>query len=348
MTFAAPVLKKTWDTVLNITVAGNATLVGETSIDRRELLFKIKDTLVSGGLTIPWTVPQSSNGTTADGTDNWTTVADLVFTQDSTDPNTTVRSWIVLSNSVMGLHLLIDCTQGGTSRRGSELDVWLSETAYAIDGTTSTLPTNAGTQHQLLDRTDTAMSKWGAGTANSFARTYVVNFWQSTDGKHLRVIATNPVDGQNLFWIFGTLENAEGPPSHLWYAQMSLFATIGDQEATQIANLNEGALDTILMANESDATVRARILAPRLLDTAGWDAFSANNRAYDGVVVFSEIGIYCHDVTFRAQWDVIPDMWWGPTDQHYEAKPWPGSTRTFCQFRDIVLPWDGSVPIQVT
>jgi hypothetical protein len=92
-----PPLQKTWQggtTLGGVDLVNQAIDEATSELTARTALLAIKQALTTFNLN-PWTVVSSSNGVVADGTDNWATVADLVY------PTTfgTAYSWVVLQQT---------------------------------------------------------------------------------------------------------------------------------------------------------------------------------------------------------------------------------------------------------
>ena len=126
-----PTLDKTWQFSVNNRIAADSTTTGganDGTNDRKNLLLGIKNALI-GFASNPWTVSGSSGavaGTGAmDSVDRWTSISEML----STATTSTDRSWIVLTQSAVGIHLLIDWVGFG-SHRGSGIDIFVSTAAF--------------------------------------------------------------------------------------------------------------------------------------------------------------------------------------------------------------------------
>jgi len=166
---------RSYDYVVNGTITGDITnpdpIYGAT-YDRRNLLYEIKDALVSMASS-PWTVEGSSDSVTAgmDAVDRWTDpLTDLVW--EDSGP----KSWIVLERAD-GVQLCIVCQAPSFSQNGSNIEIWLSTGDDFTGGTTIDRPTSPSE----VDLAAAASGGW-SGSAGASARTYRLHVIQSTDG----------------------------------------------------------------------------------------------------------------------------------------------------------------------
>src|SRR5512137_2583886 len=104
------VVQKTWQYDVNHTVVG-ASMAAISA----EVLLGIKQAMC-GFASNPWTVVASSNAVVANGSDNWNTVADIVW---ALSPG--AHSWIVLEQAAMNggaFQVLLTCDNGTAYRLG--------------------------------------------------------------------------------------------------------------------------------------------------------------------------------------------------------------------------------------
>ena len=349
MSNEVPEILKTWEWDPNHIIQADATIVSATQQDRQNLMFQIKESLTNGissNFTVPWTVHQSSDGTTADATDNWDVAADLVWGTDSSDPNTSTRSWIVLHNSALGVYLTLDLT-GTSTERGSEIDAWISSFAPNIDGTTTSRPTAGGAELQVADRTVSNWGAWEGNASNSSARAYILHVMMSDDGEETRVII-NTSSTCTALWVIGKHQGPLVAPTHDWFICLTPKDRDG-QSAPTVVNWNEDDnADFRWFAMKNDGGfVDARIRASRTdpgVDAWG-DLYGNAANAYDGRRSIQEFVLESETAGWSMTMGRVADMWWGPILAGSNGKTWP-DTREFIQAGEVLLPWDGStIPI---
>ena len=120
-----PNVSKIWQFDVNTAAA-----IGEsTVVNNQKTFFAIKQAMI-GFSSNPWTVLSSSDGTTADSTDNWLISTDLVWSTGN-------HSWIVLTKPTTGSQLLLSLDR---SNSGTFIASWSPDGLYT-GGTISVDPT---------------------------------------------------------------------------------------------------------------------------------------------------------------------------------------------------------------
>jgi hypothetical protein len=186
-------LAKTWDIDPN-NVGG---ISQANRNDHQHTLFQIKQALTGAGeLTNPMTVVLSSDGATADASDNW-----LAF--DDLDWNTagTPHGWIVLQMGAGGAQILWDLNNVNERLMTT---LWSPADGFT-GGTTSARPT--ATDEQPINLTITTQGWLGQNTGVGH---YVVSVWGSTDGESYRVV-TRRTRGSSSVASFMIMEKLTRP-----------------------------------------------------------------------------------------------------------------------------------------
>ena len=166
---ALPSLEKTYEFL------ANQSFGGEDSInDHRKGLLAIKDALISGSFTAPWTVAGSSDATTGgmDAVDRWSLFTDLSWGET----DVVARSWIVFETTG-GRQLLVECRgSGGTSVKYLKLRSYNSAGGLFTGGSSTARPTATDEQRHLN------IEDWLAGQTT--AQAYKFHVIKSTDGEN--------------------------------------------------------------------------------------------------------------------------------------------------------------------
>lgn len=327
-----PTKDKTWEYNINNLVLADSTQGSTTAhADKRNLLLGIKEAMTDGGLTAPWTVVSSSNGTTAGASDNWTDIDDLVWSTSDGG----ARGWIVLRQTGISttFELLIDLRQGSINDDGGEIRMYVAQAGFT-GGTTTARPT--ATDERILRDLDT----WGAGGQGS-SIPFKWHFQISDDGECTRVYIFNANATRTAigFWIFDVPKN----PTTGWT----------DPYIASVNGGNDTAEIPTYGAYQNTANIRGRFSG---VDTTMYlSSESLNNIAVgnattidtfnqlDGTYIAGECGIDSLTSTFRGSHGTVFDLWWGfnfaVTGQTY---PDDGS-RAFAQFGDFIIPWNGDI-----
>lgn len=317
-----PTLAKTWEFDVNIAAASST--ADETDCD--ETLLAMKNALTNGGaFTAPWSVVSSSNGTVANSSDNWSTVADIVH---NTAGN--AHSWIVLEAPVGDIQICINT--GWSSSLPERMEVVWSPTAGFTGGTTTNRPT--ATDEQILS----------AATANIFPTTTfnsTVHCLISSDGEETRLFV---MIGGATYIALITSELANTPtgftdPSFIYYGgtgggDMLKIAALWNNGAPR---MNDGGAFTVRFSGEGVMTGA---------NANTFDLFSSYpvDNAYSAEWHMGPIGIWGISGQPQAgKLGDIPDLWWGQeavnTGDQY---PSSGTLYQFAQLGDLVIPWDSS------
>lgn len=340
-----PALDLTYQFSVNNVVAAQGTALATS----RALLFAIKRALTLFS-TLPWVVRYSCNGTVAgtvnDGVDRWITEADLVFSTASS-----AKSWIVLRNAD-GLEMMIECRSAGSN--GRNLAVAISASAHFTGGTTTTRPT-ATDEMVLIDGLSAAQSAWGQGTSGSSTdRNYAWHVLHSTNGLVTQIIIcyNNNATG---FWYLGRVSQ---PVTGWTLPVMGAIWADGASTPVSGAHYNEMADGNNTDVGNQHAMARFPAGNAKVFATAiAFGTGSSNTADYSGRRVttvnevsseweLQQVGIGCAAPGFRGMsHGRLYDVRWAstgtPTGTDFPAD----ATRVRATFGNIVVAWNGSVPI---
>lgn len=340
-----PALDLTYQFNVNNVVAAQGTALATS----RVLLLAIKRALTLFS-TLPWTIRYSCNGTVAgtvnDGVDRWLTEADLVFNTAAS-----AKSWIVLRNAE-GVELMIECRSGGSN--GRNLAVAISASAHFTGGTTTTRPT-ATDEMVLIDGLSPAQSSWGIGTSGaSTDRGYAWHVLHSTNGLVTKVIICHNNNATG-FWYLGRVSQ----PVTGWTLPV-MGAIWGDGASTPVsgAHYTEMADGANTDVGNQHAMARFPGGSAKVFATAiAFGTGTANTADYSGRRVttvneisseweLQQVGLGCAAPGFRGMsHGRLYDVRWAstgtPTGTDFPAD----ASRVRATFGNIVVAWNGSVPI---
>lgn len=329
---ALPAVTKVWDfSGINQRLKRQAT--GATTLNTfRQLLWKIKSTLVGWG----WTVRGSCNTAGVygmDGVDRWITSADLNWSSWSSP-----SGWIVLTKANaagagknLDLMIWLDSPFGHTAGQ-----VWVSYSAFT-GGTTSARPTAAG-EKQVL-----GTGSYAPWTNISISATITdFNCWfhaiQSTDNEVQRIFAT--YNGTILFNL--SLEKAQNPVSAwthpfvcAWTTEIT-YAAYNDVAAFWAYDANATAGWMSLYA----ATAGAKSLAH------GETGMATMSNSIDGAHFFGDIGLVSETTGKKGRHGQLYDWWFLPTAVLTgDSYPSTGAPQ-FIAAGQCAFPWDSINPLR--
>lgn len=316
---ALPTLEKTWQYAVNIAIGG----IGVDD-DNADTIFKIKEALIglAGG---QWSVAASSNGTTADLTDNWASAADVVWADDPSD-----HSWIVFENNFTGVQLCFDCDDSPTTTEFGTVEV-SPDGSYDLTGLT---PDNKPSATVAFGVGPAA--EWGGADVGWSGKAHVMC---STDGECTRIIicrsnsavgfwfvdkARNPQAGwtyPHMLCVFGDDISSE-KSTYYYFNQVA--ATLGylDSDYCSFHATSEGYYNTMLGQSPAGTNADSQ--------TGGW--------------LMCPIGLACVEAAQFGRKGELFDMWWGSTTRSTgDTYPSDGSYQ-FVQIGDLILPWNGTLP----
>lgn len=316
---ALPTIDLTWDyTKINQAIAAT----GVANNTYKAVLLAEKNGMKNFTANA-WTVVSSSNAVVANGSDNWTTVADIVNNTAGV-----AHSWIVLKQAQMGagnLQLCIDMSSNvSTSRRA----MYLSANAGFSGGTTTARPT----------ATD-EVTLFTSGTIFGLSVDAAVKLqqWASSDGKQYRMTWLSGNAVQNAI-IIGTPKLPTSGWTNSYYAIATAGATALDfavlcaAAAAPFTSRINGANTLMWMTSENWGTTTvgapARLSTSNPLDSNSFPLFP--------------IGLACEVGGAEGRQGLVYDMWWGLTING-NGDTYPNdATRQFVQIGDVVFPNNGT------
>jgi hypothetical protein len=189
----APAKSKVWQ--FNVNSAQYGATLADTM---KAVMFKIKSSLI-GFSTLPWSVVGSSNSSTSgmDGTDRWSTAANLVWNTGGS-----AHSWIVLKQAGLNTNFSICIDLSNASTYLATVVVSPVNGFGTANGGTNGSTTARPTATDEIVSLNNA--NWAFGATNSLCQ---VHCMQSTDGKCTRVILCTG-GYHTALWMFDAVNNA--------------------------------------------------------------------------------------------------------------------------------------------
>lgn len=366
---ALPTLAQNYHLVSNQTVTGDSNLDSggpsgacNSTRDRRDLLLALKNQLIAAGTSnigpggfgavTAWSVYYSCGGngggsltagTAGDTVDRWSINTDLVF---NTSGN--AHSWIVLEQDGIStdFQICIDLQQGSNADDGAEIEIWVSPSAKFTGGSTTARPTATD---ELMLRANANSDGW-SGAATVVARTWKWNMWRAQDGSVTYIcyfLNDNPI----AFWVFAKPQS----PATGWSGTQFVAAVFSpSQSDTANAMTYDEWYDSArLKTYRSDRVSTADSFNETTLymtaDTFGSNPFGQNLTVANDVTgeyAIGTIGLLSTDAGFIGRWGTMYDLYWGQTVLGNPSDNYPsGGSKTWVQFQDLILGWDGSTPV---
>lgn len=362
---ALPDLEKTWYKDLNVEERSS----GDGRIDRRRILFNIKDKLCN--LPVPWVVAGSSDGSTfgfdgpANGgaVDRWTDYTAASFDDSSMDPGKIGVGWVVLRQAAINpkFEILIQCKAANPAGAGS-CCVWISPTQGfgAVNGGTdgsmnNTDPPTASDRIQILGTSDLSGAPWldGTNASSPGEEDFIFNYWQSDDGECTRIFAldcpnrinsTNVVTHNCLSIILEKPKNPlpewPNPVIAAWTSKTTELLQYGDWNTSNInvfGNHPDGGAMKIYFTCEG---IGVPINFAQGL-------VSRRRHGLTGKFELYPMGLVTIDQGAAGRLGERYDIWWvsegllnGTT-----IPVTPARTREFRVFNNMLAVWDGTVPV---
>lgn len=308
----APVALETWNNI-HVTAVG-----ANRELRNRDLLFKIKEALITGNGA--WTVVRSSNGVTADDSDNWNADTDLVWAVAGS-----AHSWIVLEQAGMGAGSLQWCI---------DLNYAYNYTSYITPLVSYSGGFSGGDINDRPIVSDERNIRYGNEWTVNSLYTKGANILKTTTGKCTRVfINENGSIGASML--------VEDPKdvSDWW-------------DTPFIGRIGRFALSYAFLQEASSLAVLVGSVAVQCYATC--EGFQSNalpqnilfaTSDYNGDWVCCPPGLMVNSTIRRGRPGAIRDMWF-VSDNLNDGDYMPGdSSRGFVVVGDVLLPWDGSVMI---
>lgn len=321
-----PALSKVWEFDTNNTVAAGGTILASY----QNLMFTIKQILVSGFGTQSWTVVSSSNSLVANSSDNWNSVADIVFNTEGG-----IHSWIILKNTALGANwqILLNCANGAFGNANGDRGYFHCSPSGAFAGGTTSVSPSAGDQYKL-QQTD----YWSGSSASPFG--FTAHGAKSTDGHCTRIFVcvggafTTGLIIDKMQFPIAELTN---PVYAFTYANGAITSAITHTFLFNVAN-GRGRHSTtnmnLQLTVEAVGTSWLGTLAPYINEI---------NSAYP----LPPLGVYATTTGVRGRHGSLADIWMGTNAfGNVSGDTYPNdATRQFAQFGPLVIPWDGSVVV---
>jgi len=318
---AVPTPVKTWLTSYNNTVSGQA----DADDRNRQLALDIKAALI-GFASNAWTVVSSSDGVTADASDNWSVLADITEANDGS-----AHSWIVLQQAAINTNFQL-CLDFSSSIGPERLTVVWSPNAAFAGGTTTNRPTATG---EVVIQSDAAWA--GNLTGSDPPNQHIFHIQQSDDGECTRLVgyyANQPI----MFWLFDKPQN---PVTGWTDPAVCLFAKATSSTADQMertdfydsANNAYGYHNGLADDFNFYCTEESRNNQSVGEDNTP-NAFSLEHP-------LSPMGVLSETVSMEGRHGSLFDLWWGTPSNKGNEYPVTG-TRLFAQHGHIVTTWDGT------
>lgn len=337
-----PAITKTWQFAAACQPVGGT---GSHATDAADVLFKIKQALISPALS-PWTVVSSSNGAgTAGAADNWLTRTNLIWANAGVN-----HSWIVLKQTGLATNFQICLDLVGTERRA--MNAFASNNVGFTGGTATARPT-AADEFALC-----ATTRYWLGqnsNANSFTGKLVVLV--STDGQCTRVGAiTANVNGNGYtstpFWFFDRVKNpvsltgwtypvishiANGNTSSTNQQAMTYAEFSNSLDAARpVTRLDSGTLNYFSLSSE------VLSLGGQVVKFLGESIMTAND--FDGSWPIMSVGITSDTVGVKGRLGELHDLWC-TSNVLVSGDTFPDTgTKEFVVIGNLVFPWNGSSP----
>ena len=282
----------------------------------RDIMYQIKDNLVTncGGVVV-----SSSDSSTADATDNWSTSTDLVW-------NTGAHSWIVIQfdSITTGVQLCIDLSRAYSS---SETGTILISADGFTGGTTTNRPTASDEAAVVTD------SNWGGSNFASLTKQYSII--KTTDNTIIYIIGFVN-GGPTCFWLLGKAVN--GPTLH----DTPMFAYVTNI-APLSSSISSGAYFRTIIDSEPASCY---VLRPY----SGIDPIASGGYYTSGFDIEGNIMMWSHSFISSSpsrpgSYGYFPDLYWVNTthsDLQYIYQS-DGSTLGWIVYGDFALPCGSTI-----
>lgn len=317
---ALPVLTKTWQYDVNQSIAASGTIL----TDNRTLMLAVKDSLIGFALS-PWTVNYSCDGVVAgvagDAVDRWNVIGDLAW-----DSAGNPHSWMVLQQAGLGGGQFLIDLNGFNSQN---ISLVFSKTGVFAGGTTLNRPT-AVDEVVVLNN-----AAWLSSSA--FSVVNVGHVVQSTDGQCTRVILCSGGFAVGTWIIDLATDVLAG-----WASPMIVFGG-GAGSANDYPTYSN--LFTAANFHGYQGADMPLYLTCEGFNNASVGQTQVYANDLDGAWPMAPCGLFCTTLGLRGRNGRVFDLWYGSTvpltGDTYPA----GVGRTFAQFGDIIVAWNGTAVV---
>jgi hypothetical protein len=302
-----------------------------------------------------WTVNSSSDATTADATDNWSVIGDLTW-----DNPGDAHSWIVFDTPLNAgnAQFLIDLDGGGVPNQSPEQSSgYFSWGGGFSGGTTNDRPT--ASDEQLISDYQFSVSimlanQFGSGIDMAW------NMTMSSDGEEVRFFLMT-LETCVAFWGFGRLD--EPASSEDWWAttyssgnnttEILQMEQDGDEgflrsEFPVVPSITSHGGGHVITGQGARAWCMFEGVSFQLTEGGLFNVANINvaGELYVwGLDPFAEANAFGPSPNQRGPKGRIKDMWvvtdYRPVGATY---PQDGSRQFHQQGKQIIIPWDGSIP----
>lgn len=345
MSNTTPVLQRTWQFNVNNVVTGSTTQPGGATDApgfRRQLLIDIKEAL-KGFASNPWTVTLSNGYNAGAGAgDNIGTDIDELRWANSRSAQ---RSWFVMRNAVLGLEYCFDC-YNSTNRDGAMADVFVAPVTDPFAGGSATARPTSASEQEILNGDNTGnFGSWGSGADNATSKAYILHVMHSSDGLATRVVVC--LGGQAIgWWFFEQIEDEIGSHTYPWVFRVRAEALSDTADSMLYSSNCQG--NRARGYDNGLGAINYYLATP----CNDWQNTAIGNdttlkNPYDGRFALPEVALASDSTGWIGMHGVMYDLWYGPGlgGAGHTGKVYPASSRDFIQFGNLVLPWDGSIPL---
>jgi len=327
---ALPALEKTYQFNVNNVIAAGADELENV----RKVLLQIKNALI-GFATLPWTVVGSSNAATAamDAVDRWS-----VYTNLSWNTSAAARSWIVLKQTGLAANfqMLIALTSNAASNEHF-CDIVISPASGFSGASTTARPTAAD---EVVIHSGAATQGWIGNFAGT-AFTTNTHVMKSTDSKVTRWFICSAGKVVSYFAIEQAADPVTGWTVPVVVTSVVSVSTTVDHPT--YANLND--LNTAAAGFLATTKFGLYLTAEGFIAGMNGEQLAIVANEISSEWMMGPVGVVSTDVGKRGRHGRLYDIWWGTT-VHENGTTFPADTsRQFALFGDIIVPWNGSIPV---
>lgn len=351
---ALPTLDKTWQ----FTRTGGASTTNKRLIstgvpltDQRQALLQIINDMISFPLS-PWTVVGSANGAGSfgmDGVNRWDGLTKLVFATNTG----TAHSWIVLQQSGIStkFQICFDLVNASnlSNADGRYMDLYVSGAAGfgtangGTDGTNTTRPT--ATDENPYGTTGNANFIDGGSNVTAHTQETIISTMQSSDGQAFRCLIRLPGSRYSVYFNCEKPKNPISGWTNPYFGRWTcIVSSSGDQPT--YANFNDTSnMRTRVTALGTPTNTGLYVGTEGFSGAMAGQWIVSRNELLDQWELYPT-NLYCTSPSgARGRYGKPFDMWWCSTSlSSGETFPSDGS-RQFLVVGDIVIPWDGSIPV---
>lgn len=349
---ALPTLTKTWiynveSELVTYPSGGNTNFGG---LDSAMLLVGIKKALtkttgwvdkdgVAATQNFPWTVAASSDGDTANTSDNWSSYLSLVSNAATPTYKFTASefAWVVLQNSALP-NFQFSIGTGSTSTSSQYVQKHFAyccwEGGFTLSSPVITAYPTSTDRYQLIGSGTTDYYIIGASSVSSFDA--VIHVAMSTDGECTRIIACR----NGVVFMFWQIEKAKSPVSGWDYP---VICTVRNNESASV--VAKGGTSDYVGSAQAVTRISSTVGNKKLYMTAeGYGTGSVATLQYTPGHLTNEYALYPAGLVAATAypWGKLGDVFdmWFTTLGASPGICLPGSgSRQFVSLGGVVIPW---------